>query len=76
MEPTRHTHKQGSNGATKGYIKVNPKIRQVPITTIITYLKFHKTPISDSPTINSTKYYIKSRNTGITQISLNDQKYE
>jgi hypothetical protein len=51
---------------------VNPKTRQAAITTTIAYLKFHKTPISDSPIINLTKYYNQSRNTGITQISLND----
>jgi hypothetical protein len=50
----------------KDYFKVHPKIKQDPITTIITYLKFHKTLIPDSPTVNSTKYYHQSKNTGIT----------
>jgi hypothetical protein len=60
----------------KDYFKVHPKIRQALNHNIISYLKFHKTLISNSPTANSIKYYIKSRNTGITKISLNDQKTE
>jgi hypothetical protein len=60
----------------KDYFMIHPKVRRAPKHNVILYLKFHKTPISNLLTVNSTKYYTKSENTEITQISLNDEKSE
>jgi hypothetical protein len=57
----------------KNYFKDYPQIKQASITKVMSYLMYHKILIHDLPTANSKKHYYQFRNTGITQISLNDQ---